>query len=123
MDDHIQTLLEKRQHHIQQAALLAVEIDRANGTVFGIPHYSVIEQSAHDTGRQLSIEIQRAHANELVAGHAPKGKCPDCQTTCKLQPDTRPVTSIDGEFQLQELKGHCPACRRDFFPHADSTRL
>jgi hypothetical protein len=26
------------------------------------------------------------------------------------------MTSVDGPFEMQELYGHCPSCRRDFFP-------
>jgi hypothetical protein len=33
------------------------------------------------------------------------------------------VTSIDGPLALEEAVGHCPACRRDFFPPAGDLGL
>jgi hypothetical protein len=45
-------------------------------------------------------------------------RCPGCGTVCSLKPQKRKVKSIDGEVSLQEQKGRCPFCRRDFFPDA-----
>jgi hypothetical protein len=32
--------------------------------------------------------------------------------------ESRSVTARTGPFEHDEPKGHCPACRRDFFPPA-----
>jgi len=45
--------------------------------------------------------------------------CPDCGRLCPLTPEQRPIVVRDGgRFVHREPKGHCPACRRDFFPSA-----
>jgi hypothetical protein len=116
-------LREKLHRLMREAAETAVELDRANGTVTGVPHYSVIELRAHELGRQLSRKIQQQHMTEVVAHHAAKAKCPTCGTCCDLEPSHREVTSIDGECKLQEWKGHCRKCRKDFFPSARDVGL
>ena len=118
MDERTVALKEKLQRFLQESAEISVELDRADGTIQGVPHYSVIELRAHELGRQLSREIQRRQMGEVAAAQAPRAKCPTCGTVCELTLAKRPVTSIDGAVELQELKGSCPACRRDFFPCA-----
>ena len=45
--------------------------------------------------------------------------CPGCGRMCPLRPEERPVVVNGGSsFEHREPKGHCPACRRDFFPSA-----
>ena len=45
--------------------------------------------------------------------------CPGCGRLCPLGHETRPIVVHGGSsFELCEPKGHCPACRRDFFPSA-----
>jgi hypothetical protein len=44
--------------------------------------------------------------------------CPDCGLSVPIVRDTRPVTARTGPFEHVEPKGHCPVCRRDFFPPA-----
>jgi hypothetical protein len=40
---------------------------------------------------------------------------------CPLRSEERPVVVNGGSsFEHREPKGHCPACRRDFFPSASS---
>ncbi|MGF1582781.1 MAG: hypothetical protein ACFCD0_25960 [Gemmataceae bacterium] len=51
-------------------------------------------------------------AQQLPSQHP----CPGCGRLCSLQTDPRPVTAQGGTFLHQEPKGHCPTCRRDFFP-------
>jgi hypothetical protein len=120
MDQRTSRLKEKLDRLMHEAAATAVELSRADGTVRGIPHYSVFELHAHNVGRELSCRIQAQQMTETVAEHAPKAKCPGCSEVCELRPFKRPVTSIDGPLGMQELKGHCNRCRRDFFPSAGS---
>jgi uncharacterized protein with PIN domain len=87
-----------------------------DGSVVGIPHFSVIESRAHELGRALSRQVQQRQTGETVALAARRVKCPTCSRTLELIESKRLVTSIDGEFEMQELHGHCPVCRRDFFP-------
>ena len=44
--------------------------------------------------------------------------CPICGRPCELQVKARPIKVRGGEATLPEPVGHCPACRRDFFPSA-----
>lgn len=111
-------LKQRLERLLREAAQVEVELSRADESIQGIPHYSVIEGRAHELGKQLSREVQRQQMNELAALHAPTAKCPACGTRCELQPDRRHVKTVDGQTDLQELRGHCPSCRRDFFPSA-----
>jgi hypothetical protein len=111
-------LKERLERLLREAAEVAVELNRADSTIRGIPHYSVIEGRAHELGQQLSRAVQRREMNELVASQPQTGKCPTCGTRCELQACQRDVKSVDGTFRMQELVGHCPCCRRDFFPAA-----
>jgi DNA repair exonuclease SbcCD ATPase subunit len=109
-------LKERLERLLREAAKVEVELSRADGAIAGIPHYSVIEARAHELGKQLSCEVQQRQMNELAASQPQTAKCPVCGTRCELHPYKRDVKSVDGEFPLQELVGHCPCCRRDFFP-------
>lgn len=116
MDDSTVRLKEKFERLLQETAATAVALSRADGTVRGVPHYSVIESHAHQLGRQLSRAIQARQMTEVAAERTPKAKCPTCDTVCELGGSQRPVTSIDGELAIQELTGYCRRCRRNFFP-------
>lgn len=119
MDTGTAAFEEKLNGLLRQAAEVTVELDRANATIRGVPHCSVIELRAHELGRQLSRTIQERQSAEVVAQQAVQGTCPTCGIACDLVSHRREkMTSIDGRFALQELKGYCPCCRRDFFPSA-----
>lgn len=118
MDGQTLRLQENLERLLKEAAEVSVALDRANGTIQGVPHYSVIEQRAHELGRQLSRRVQERHVGEIVAFQVPKAPCPKCGTRCEVIPTKRPVTSVDGTIELQELEGRCPFCRKSFFPPA-----
>ena len=44
--------------------------------------------------------------------------CPICGRLCPLGRESRPVVVRGGDAPLGEPVGHCPTCRRDFFPSA-----
>jgi len=44
--------------------------------------------------------------------------CPSCGRMCALERASRPMVVRGGDATLSEPVGHCPACRRDFFPAA-----
>jgi hypothetical protein len=46
--------------------------------------------------------------------------CPTCGRLCTTQRQPRPVLVKGGQFLHHEPVGHCPACRRDFFPSTSS---
>jgi hypothetical protein len=49
--------------------------------------------------------------------------CPICGEMCALKRKSRPVVVRGGEATLDEPVGHCPACRRDFFPSASGIEV
>jgi hypothetical protein len=109
-------LQERRARWLHEAAEVAVALDRANGTIPGVPHYSVIELRAPERGQQLSRHVQQRPLETMVLQQAPRVACPGCGTSCQMEPVQRTVTSIDGSVPLPELRGACPRCRRAFFP-------
>lgn len=118
MDRQAEPLKQKLDQLLKEAAAVSVALDRAKGTIQGVPHYSMIEARAHELGRELSQQVQERQMREVVADQALWAKCPTCGTRCELKPKNRPVTSIDGALELMELEGNCPRCRRAFFPTA-----
>jgi uncharacterized protein with PIN domain len=105
---------------MRRAAEVKVGLDQAEGRLpkSGVPHYSLIENAAHELGQLLSRMVQEQMLNEVVAVQPNSSKCPACGTRCSLETTSRKVLSGDGRVDLQELVGHCPVCRRDFFPSA-----
>jgi hypothetical protein len=118
MDGTAAELKARLEQLLKEAAEVSVAMDRADGTIQGVPHYSVIELRAHELGRQLSRRIQERHMGEILAFQVPKAPCPKCGTRCEIIPKKRSVTSIDGSIELQEMEGRCPFCRKTFFPVA-----
>ena len=111
-------LKERLERLLREAADVEVELSRADGTIRGVPHYSLIEGRAHKLGGQLSRAVQQQQMRELSASQATTAKCPQCGTRCALRSQARTVKSVDGATDLQELVGDCPCCRRSFFPAA-----
>ena len=116
MDGTAATLKEELDRLLHQAAEVSVALDRADGTIVGIPHYSVIEARAHELGQQLSRLIQARQMGQFAAHAADFVACPECGTRCRLDGKERRITSIDGPLTVAEPVGHCPRCRRGFFP-------
>jgi hypothetical protein len=63
-------LKERLERLLREAAEVQVELSRADGTIKGIPHYSVIETQGHELGRQLSREFQQRQMNGSRNGDA-----------------------------------------------------
>jgi uncharacterized protein with PIN domain len=116
MDGPAAALQEELDQLLQEAARVAVALDRANGTVVGVPHYSVIEARAHELGRKLSRTVQASHMGEMASHTTSAVKCPECGTRCEVVPKQRRLTSIDGPLAFDEPTSYCPRCRRGFFP-------
>jgi uncharacterized protein with PIN domain len=98
-------------------------LSRLDGTVRGVPHYSVIELHAHELGQQLSRRIQQRRMNEVTADQLRQHPCPACGTHCDVTASNREVGSIDGHVELQEVEGYCRKCRRSFFPESHAARI
>lgn len=61
---------------------------------------TLVEQQAHLLGTQQA--------------------CPACGRLCAVHRQPRPLDVRGGCLSLSEPVGHCPDCRRDFFPPTDS---
>jgi hypothetical protein len=116
--ERTERLKERLEGLLLEAATVEVELSRADGSIKGVPHYSVIERRAHELGKQLSQAVQRQQMRELAAAQPTTGKCPACGTRCELTTKKRDLTSIDGPAEVPEMHGYCPGCRRAFFPSA-----
>ena len=116
MDGTTTPLKEKLDRLLHEAAEVSVALDRVEGTIVGIPHYSVIEARAHELGQQLSRRIQAQQMDELTAHAPPSARCPECGTRCDTSRKKRRVTSVNGTLTVDEPVAHCPRCRRGFFP-------
>jgi hypothetical protein len=123
MDGTTTSLKEKLDQLLREAAEVSVALDRVEGTIVGVPHYSVIEARAHELGQQLSRRIQAQQMGELAAHVPSSAKCPECGTRCDSSRKKRQVTSIDGPLSVNEPVAHCPKCRRGFFPPPGSIGL
>ena len=42
--------------------------------------------------------------------------CPDCGRLCPVGREDRPLVGQGAQLTYHEPLGHCPDCRRDFFP-------
>jgi hypothetical protein len=62
-----------------------------------------------------AVEGMTGEQGKLFGTEAP---CPTCQRLCPLQWKPRPVAVRGGTAIVEEPVGHCPTCRRDFFPSA-----
>ena len=122
MDGTTSTLKEKLDRLLREAAEVSVALDRAEGTIVGVPHYSVIEARAHELGKELSRRIQAQQMGELAGGAALSAKCPECGTRCDTSRKKRRVTSVDGSLAIDEPVAYCPKCRRGFFPPQGNAR-
>jgi uncharacterized protein with PIN domain len=116
MDGTTTKLKEKLHQLLYEAAEVSVALDRVEGTIVGVPHYSVIESRAHELGQQLSRRIQAQHMNDLATHASSSAKCPGCGTRCDTSRKKRQVRSVDGTLTVDEPFAHCPQCRRGFFP-------
>lgn len=123
MDGTTLVLKEKLDQLLRQAAEVSVALDQANGTIVGVPHYSVIEARAHELGRELSRQVQTRQMGEIAARQVHAVGCPGCGTRCQTVRKNRSVTSVDGPLQVEEPVAKCPQCRRDFFPPPGSVGL
>ncbi len=64
---------------------------------------------------QGAVETMTGSQAEQFGQHAP---CPTCGRICPLTTACRPMVVRGGDATLNEPVGHCPTCRRDFFPAA-----
>lgn len=118
MDARQEKLLRKFQECLKAAAEAAVALQRAQHDFSTTPHYSVIENFAHQAGVDLSCLVQAQQAALVAAEAGATLPCPECRKICQITTKTRDVQSIDGKVELTEAKAYCSRCERSFFPSA-----
>jgi hypothetical protein len=82
-----------------------------------------MEEYAMAASRALvkgAVESMTAAQGEQLGEEA---ACPTCGRRCPLKRKSRPVAVRGGEAELEEPVGHCPTCRRDFFPSASGIEV
>ena len=80
--------------------------------------FDAMEQLARAAAAGLTegtLETLLEQHAQAVGEEAP---CPDCGTRCALHREGRTLHLPGGSLPQSEPVGHCPACRRDFFPPA-----
>ena len=116
MDGATAALKRKLNRLLKVAAQVSVDLDRADGTITGVPHYSVIEARAHELGQQLSREIQARQMGKLVMGRMATAPCPKCRARCELRlasaDATRPGTMPRRSPSRSEAFSRKPDTRR-----------
>jgi hypothetical protein len=118
MDGERAVLQAKLNQLLDEAAVVSVTLSRTDGTISGVPHYSVIEEHAHQLGRRLSCLVQARQTHQVMTSQPRRHRCPHCGSICDIEISDRKLISIDGDVKLPDLVGHCRKCRRDFFPSA-----
>ena len=93
----------------------------------------IIAQEAFPNGPGMDVsladmeEMAMAASRALVQGTVEAmtgsqgeqfGPCPVCGKMCSLKTVPRSMVVRGGDATLNEPVGHCPRCRRDFFPAA-----
>lgn len=121
MDGRVEQLQEKKRQLLKALAEVSAEIQRLDGTQADVPHYSQIEDAAHETGKELSRMIQQSRIREVALASALQAACPGCGAVCEVVHPRREIKSVDGPVETLEPKAHCSRCRRDFFPSKGST--
>ena len=116
--ERVTRLKERLERALREAAEIEVELSRADGTIRGVPHYSLNEVRAHELGKQLSRAVQQRQMSEVVAAQPTTAKCPTCGTRCDVRPQKRSLQSVDGAAEVADSQADCPVCRRSFFPAA-----
>ncbi len=103
MDGDVGALRTELASLMRRVAELKVGLDHAEGRLpkTGVPHYSLIENAAHEVGQLLSQMVQQQTLNEVVAMHPTSSKCPACGTRCALEATSRSLLSGDGRVDLQ----------------------
>jgi len=121
-EDHDMTSKEARERKLKEIQELAVGWGKiiAQEAFPGGPGLDVtlaeMEELAAAASHALvqgAVETMTGSQGEQFGGEAP---CPTCGRVCPLMLEPRSMVVRGGNATLKEPVGHCPRCRRDFFP-------
>jgi hypothetical protein len=75
-----------------------------------------MEQIAQVAAAGLTEGTLQTCLEQQAQALGPTQPCPTCGRSCPLQRATRPLAVRGARLDQSEPVGHCPDCRRDFFP-------
>jgi hypothetical protein len=75
-----------------------------------------MEQLAHAAAAGLTEGTLHTLLEQQAHALGAQQPCPDCGRPCPLRRQQRPLQVQGTPLQQSEPVGHCPDCRRDFFP-------
>ena len=94
-------------------------VARRLGPEAGGLDFAAMEQLAAAAAAGLTEGTLAALLDQQTAALGPEHPCPACGRSCPINYEDRPLTVKGGtQIPLREPVGHCPDCRRDFFPPA-----
>ena len=79
--------------------------------------FDTMEQIAQAAAAGLAEGTLATLLESQTAALGEEQPCPDCGRPCPVGRQERPLRAKGVELRQSEPVGHCPACRRDFFPH------
>jgi hypothetical protein len=81
--------------------------------------FSTMEEAAVTAAKALIRGSLESMSHNQASQLGPTAACPGCGKQCAVQERCR-VIQVRGATapEVVEPMGHCPACRRDFFPSA-----
>jgi hypothetical protein len=82
--------------------------------------FRTFEQIAHAAAHGLTEGTLQLLLEQQADKLPDDQPCPACGQLCPTQPHTRSLTARGAEVEQVERIAHCPDCRRDFFPPADT---
>ena len=77
---------------------------------------SAMEQVARAAATGLTEGTLTTLLEQQAQALGPEQPCPDCGRPCPVRRAARALACRDGTLTQSEPLGHCPDCRRDFFP-------
>ena len=78
--------------------------------------FTTMEQIALAAAAGLSEGTLQTLLEQQANGLGEQQPCPECGRPCPLRRRERPLQVQGPPLQQSEPVGHCPDCRRDFFP-------
>jgi hypothetical protein len=78
--------------------------------------FNAMEQIAQAAAAGLTEGTLQSLLESQSAALGEEQPCPDCGRRCAIGRRERPLRAKGAELQQSEPVGHCPDCRRDFFP-------
>lgn len=86
----------------------------------GIPKAITFDE-IESLGLQIAQNVSETFSHAATAGHQRhfqnQQPCPQCESNCEAEdPVERKILTRLGFCRISEIKFHCNACRRSFFP-------